>query len=393
MTAESDAPSKAAAAEEPEKKLRPRVVSGQRQPTAAKMRRVASAPPMRVPSSPALIGQHPPREVEPPSPTRLTPRQLEDSITRLSRPSSAIHLSGVEPKSPISTPRTSSSAVKKLAASSQSLDVRHVAPSYSFGAASRAVANKVFVSQQHTLTIAHGTLSPGPAHYTQKPAIGGKQPDGRKSDPPNWVIGSGPRFLYCGKLDRKPGPGDHRMYQFMGGTLPDGAHANRPKYSFAAATREQAKNVFVSQKHTLSSRAGTQSPGPIYELQSAIGQKQSNGRIRDGPAFHMSGRKSPYETGPQTPGAQYNIQGGLGRQVSAAFRTEPRVVIATKARPPVDAGTDSPGPIYEFPSAFSRQPLARQKSAPVASFSKYSRWADHEREARKNSVPGPGYYG
>ena len=72
--------------------------------------------------------------------------------------------------------------------------------------------------------------------------------------------------------------------------------------------------------------------------------------------------------------------------------------IASKARPPVDAGIDSPGHIYELPSALAKQPsagppTARKRSAPTPSFSRHSRWADLEREARKNTVPGPGYYG
>ena len=32
-------------------------------------------------------------------------------------------------------------------------------------------------------------------------------------------------------------------------------------------------------------------------------------------------------------------------------------------------------------------------TSPRMSFSRYSRWADHERELRCNTVPGPGYYG
>jgi len=51
-------------------------------------------------------------------------------------------------------------------ASAQSLGVRKASPAYGFGAASRAVANKLFVSQQHTLTLMHGTESPGPSRYS-----------------------------------------------------------------------------------------------------------------------------------------------------------------------------------------------------------------------------------
>ena len=50
---------------------------------------------------------------------------------------------------------------------------RRTAPAFGFGAATREVANKVFVSQEHTSLATAGMHSPGPAKYVKPPSIGG----------------------------------------------------------------------------------------------------------------------------------------------------------------------------------------------------------------------------
>ena len=57
----------------------------------------------------------------------------------------------------------------------QPSSIKKSAPAYGFGAATRSVAQKVFVSQAHTIKIAAGTGSPGPAQYTLPPSVGGHQ--------------------------------------------------------------------------------------------------------------------------------------------------------------------------------------------------------------------------
>ena len=43
----------------------------------------------------------------------------------------------------------------------------------------------------------YGWCSPGPTKYKLAASVGGKQPDGRKPDPPVWGMGKpGSRFLY-----------------------------------------------------------------------------------------------------------------------------------------------------------------------------------------------------
>lgn len=289
-----------------------------------------------------------------------------------------------------------------MSASSQSLGVRRTSPAWGFGAATREAVNKLFISQAHTLTIMHGQLSPGPAHYTYARGIGqGKESDATKPDPPEWQFNKSGRFLssLTGKLDQRPGPEQYRVPTYIGGMQPDGTKANEPRYGFGSSTRAQHQRVFISQKHTLTILAGTESPGPSnYEVQGTFGaQHQPNARMRNQPMFSIaSTARTPLEAGVDTPGpAKYDKPRGCGQQQpDSKQRSEPSWRFGSTARTPVGAGGDSPGPaVYNMPSANGPQPNARKRSSPVVSFSRYSRWADHEREQRKNSVPGPGHYG
>ena len=155
------------------------------------------------------------------------------------------------------------------------------------------------------------------------------------------------------------------------------------------------KKVFVSQKHTLTILAGTESPGPVYDLKPIVGTRQPDAAIPSAPAYGMASRKrAPVAAGGDAPGMKYAGPKGLGtRNPDAAFRTEPAWGFASKARPPIDAGLNSPGPVYDLPSALARQVDGHKASAPRSSFTRHSRWADWEREISKNSVPGPGHYG
>ena len=94
----------------------------------------------------------------------------------------------------------------------------------------------------------------------------------------------------------------------------------------------------------------------------------------------------------------YDIKGGVGQdEPSARFRSEPQWKMGGRARVPVEAGGHSPGPIYNLPTALEKQVVSKSrsegKSAPRVSMGRQSRWASHEEELKRNSVPGPGAYG
>ena len=84
----------------------------------------------------------------------------------------------------------------------QPMSTRKSAPSYGFGAASRSTAQKVFVSQEHTALATAGMHSPGPAVYLLPPSVGGKQPDGRRADPPSWGFGTNNRARALSSVER-----------------------------------------------------------------------------------------------------------------------------------------------------------------------------------------------
>ena len=81
------------------------------------------------------------------------------------------------------------------------------APLYSFGASSREVANKVFISHEHG-KVTGGRDAPGPGNYavpslTGKPVVAGLQRSGAK-----WGFGTSQRFSDTFK-ERAPGPGHY----------------------------------------------------------------------------------------------------------------------------------------------------------------------------------------
>ena len=204
------------------------------------------------------------------------------------RPDSA---PGTEPKAPMTPrPQTSASTPRRgklkasmdstvympRGASTQAISIKKAAPIYGFGSATREQANKVFVSQEHTLIALGGSDSPGPAGYILPPSVGGKQPNGKMADPPVWAFGTANRFQ-IGKSEKKPGPDEYKMYPSIGGNQPDGARENAPEWGFGTATRDQINKLFISQEHTLTILAGTQSPGPAcYTLPKSVSDRSSS---------------------------------------------------------------------------------------------------------------------
>ena len=153
--------------------------------------------------------------------------------------------------------------------------------------------------------------------------------------------------------------------------------------------------LFISQRHTLTVRAGTQGPGPVYDLPAVMGGTQPNGAIIDNPSWSFGVRAyPPIEAGRDGPGTGlYEVPRAIGRTPDGRYASQPTWTLAGRARPPVEAGGHSPGPIYNLPNgAMEKQVSGHKKSMPRASFTTFSRWAGVEKEERQNSVPGPGYY-
>ena len=165
-----------------------------------------------------------------------------------------------------------------------------VSPSFGFGTASRAQAGKLSTPNPA------GMESPGPTRYNLPSSIGGKQPDGRKKDPPVWSQAKAGRFVHgYGKSEARPGPTAYNLPAVVGASDNPQATAE-PKWRFGTSTREQGRKVYVSQQHTLTEVAGKLSPGPAkYQLPTALGRKQPNGRIQDRPQWTLKGRERiPY---------------------------------------------------------------------------------------------------
>ena len=267
-------------------------------------------------------------------------------------------------------------------ASQQSLHaVRKSAPSFGFGTGTREQAGMISGQPERLL----GASSPGPGAYMLQPSIGGKQAAARS--PPVWRFNKADRFLYgYGKPDTKPGPEAYYIPSYVGGRQPDGSRPNTPMFSIAGRARPPVE-------------AGLNSPGPAaYLLPRSVGGAQAEARKRGAPTWTIKGRDTiskgvEPEPGWESPGAIYDVPRGIGKQPDSAVRSEPVYTIASKARTPVEAGNDAPGPIYHLPTAIERQVDARKSSAPRPTFSRYSRWAAHEAELKRNSVPGPGHYG
>lgn len=185
-------------------------------------------------------------------PASARPAAASDMIARLSPRAS------LKPKLDMGAPR---------GYSKQSLTVKQQAPSFTFGSSTREQANKVFVSQEHTLIAMGGHDSPGPAAYLLPPSVGGKQPDGRKPDPPVWQMAVAHRFLYgYGVPEKRPGPDTYNLPAAVGGKQPNSAKVDPPVWRFGTSTRAQARKVFVSPQHQVTDMYGMDTPGPAAYL-------------------------------------------------------------------------------------------------------------------------------
>ena len=163
-----------------------------------------------------------------------------------------------------------------------------------------------------------GTVSrttPGPVKYTL-PSQLGKQPDGRKKDPPIYSMGKADRFKLTGKLD--PRPDFHEVAPIIGnkGNL---IGAAEPRYGFGTASREQAGKV-------MEPYPGGDSPGPYIALPKSIGGKQPDGRKKDPPNWTLREGTAPALVSMgrmrRPLAGTRRVQSTMRREALARFRTQ-----------------------------------------------------------------------
>ena len=306
--------------------------------------------------------------------------------------------SGV-PESTLSLPKVVNKADAALvgSASVQSLrstSKRHHygnAPLWDFkGQSTRDSRAKLFISNKHTITTDYGKNTNFGYRYEPLPPLGKRRPD--KGNAPMWGFGKADRFLYgYGKPEKRPGPEEYSLPTSFG-SKPHPTSSSLPRFGMASpCTRETARKIFVAEKHQRADLVCKISPGPArYSLPSNVGGKQPDGRMKDPPVYSLGGRIRDVHAVQRSPGAIYPVPRAIGKQPD--IPSAPTYSMGGPNRMP-DAVDISPGPIYDPPSAVSKQASSTKHSAPRPSFTKADRWAAHNAELRKNTVPGPGAYG
>ena len=161
------------------------------------------------------------------------------------------------------------------------------------------------------------------------------------------------RLCACAPVQRVPLP--HPQTWQVGGKQPDGRRIDPPSWSFSSASRTPVE-------------AGGHSPGPVYETPAAIGP-QPNGQIPNAPKFSIS-------------------------VVTREIRS--KLYLNQELQKGAEPAVPTPGPAGPYEPTVpigGKEVSARIKTSPRMAFSRYPRWAQLEREARQNTVPGPGAYG
>ena len=289
---------------------------------------------------------------------------------------------------------------------------RRTAPAFGFGAATREVANKVFVSQEHTSLATAGMHSPGPAKYVKPPSIGGTQAD-RKSAP-SYGFSKGARFMTERESDRTPGPGAGGFHPAIG-PQPVGRFKSAPMASFGAGTREARSKLFISHEHNRLDNYGQGSPGPAtINLPSTMGRQSSSAIQSPGVvAFTQAGRTDPREVqlakekaSMPGPGGTYQIGPSVGKQLLSRYASAPQAGFGTsevshqeklyqsQQHEKMHFGKASPGPLakYQIDNSIGRQLESKDASQPSWGFGSADRWASYNKEIKANTTPGPGSY-
>ena len=306
--------------------------------------------------------------------------------------------------------------VHSCAFGTQPLSVKRSSPVYGFGSSTREQANKLFVSQEHTQLAAAGTQSPGPAVYRLHSSVGGKQPDGRKRDPPVWSMGKAERFQRPNSAP-SPGPGGYKAPPAAVGPQVLGRFRTEPIAGFGTAERKHVRKVFISQAHQKTDMHGMDSPGAASErvelappdpratslvtrrLRVRISLQPQPERLCDASHAMPADQEitsSHLAAGPAT----YSLPASVGgSQPDSKMRSGARWGFATSPRDEASRhrGT-SPGPgAYTLPQSVGPQPDSKKVRAPTPGFGASTRdvrakifiSSEHEKGSYGMNSPGP----
>jgi len=272
-------------------------------------------------------------------------------------------------------------------------------PMFGFGSATREQAGKVFVSTEHA-RLANKGISPGPA-YTMRACIG-PQVDGAIESSPQWVFGSGARFVEEFKKENNVGPGSYDLKSSLAPQF-NSAQENSPVYSMGTSTREKVQSVYVSQAHSNSALAGiTTRAVPFYSLPPGVG-KQTSSQKGSQPSWVFSSSKRFEDPALKlaakmpAPGC-YGAESGLGPQFSSARRSAPLAGFGTSTRNHAEKvftsaeqektksyGKGSPGPCTYLP------PMAK-RAAPSYGFGSCDRFYTRKMALRLGDTPSAAHY-
>ena len=219
------------------------------------------------------------------------------------------------------------------------------APVWRFGTTTREKARKVFAEHARPADFEADGARPGPGRYSLPSSIGVKQPDSGKADPPQWTLAARVRPSV------EPPPGE-------------------------------------------------ESPGAIYSPGKGVGSRQPESTRRNEPSWGMAARtKMRMEVSDRVTRAiatdrppVRSVHRAMARSLRSGCTMRSRTSIVDCAVRATQVG-EGVGPIYDLPRAIAKQVDGHRQSAPCPSFTRHSRWAAHEAELRRNTVPGPGYYG
>lgn len=193
----------------------------------------------------------------------------------------------------------------------------------------------------------------------------------------------------------------------MFGVQHDSKKSTAPIYGFGSADRTQLQKVFLTPEHSKSDY-GKNSPGPIYDVKSSVGQ-QTSSKNTSAPLFSFGtadrfSRKAKMGQGAQPGPGAYRVPSSLGTQHDSSKNSAPdfgfgsstRVhqekVYLSEEQAKVNYGHGSPGPsAYKSLSSVGKQASSKNESMPSWAFSSEERFK-YDYVERASKIPGAGQY-